>query len=243
MNDDEGKRLGERFRGIPMTKVEFARIFKVPGGASMISQHISGNRPISMDAAIAYSRGFNCSLEDISPRLAEEAKKAAQAISGDVVQPSPIVVGSAVTSGETDSYEITLMNAYGSMGEGNDCPDDEVPIDLIRLKKDWVQEAIRPLTSPTNLYFVHALGDSMQPTLNHGDILLIDTGVRAADVDGVYVLRAHKRLFIKRVRQRLDGSYEISSDNPTVKTVDVLNGEHEVEILGKVVWVWNGRKV
>jgi len=162
---------------------------------------------------------------------------------GAGLQPLPIVTGSVVSSGESDSHEITLMNAYGSMGEGNECQEEDAPVDLIRLKKDWVKEYIRPLTSPKNLYFIHALGDSMMPTLNHGDILLIDAGVKSADIDGVYALRAHKRLFIKRVRQRLDGSHEISSDNPTVKTVDVLNGEHEVEIIGKVVWIWNGRKV
>lgn len=48
----------------------------------------------------------------------------------------------------------------------------------------------------------------MSPTLNSGDIVLVDTGIAAIDIDGVYVLEAHGRLFIKRVRQRLDGSYE-----------------------------------
>ncbi|OPH11669.1 S24 family peptidase, partial [Azospirillum brasilense] len=76
-----------------------------------------------------------------------------------------------------------------------------------------------------------------------GDVLLVDAGVRTLEVDGVYVLAAQNRLFIKRVRQRLDGAYEISSDNPTVKTVDVLDGKHAVEILGKVIWIWNGRKI
>lgn len=53
-------------------------------------------------------------------------------------------------------------------------------------------------------------------------------------IDSVYVLGAHRRIFIKRVRHRLNGSYEVSSDNPNVKTVDVL---------GRVVWAWNGKKM
>jgi hypothetical protein len=28
-----------------------------------------------------------------------------------------------------------------------------------------------------------------------------------------------------------------------VKTVDVLNGGHNVTVLGRVVWAWNGRKL
>ena len=84
----------------------------------------------------------------------------------------------------------------------------------------------------------------MSPTYEDGDILLVDTGARdARSIDGVYVLEANQRIYIKRVRQRIDGQVEISSDNPTVKTVDVLNGEHNVTVLGRVVWAWNGRKL
>jgi phage repressor protein C with HTH and peptisase S24 domain len=74
-------------------------------------------------------------------------------------------------------------------------------------------------------------------------VLLVDTDMCDVKIDGIYVLKAHDRLFIKRVRQRLDGSYEISSDNPTHRTVDTLNGDHQVEVKGRVVWCWNGRKL
>ena len=56
-------------------------------------------------------------------------------------------------------------------------------------------------------------------------------------------MTANERLYIKRVRQRMDGSVEISSDNATVKTVDVLNGGQAIDVLGRVVWAWNGRKL
>lgn len=240
MKKEEGKKLGELFLGIKMTKADFARTFKVPGGPSMISQHISGNRPISMEAAIAYAQGFGCPIEEFSPRLADEAKIVARAVDSDVAEDAST---SGISVEQDRSYTISVLNAFGSMGEGVYSNEDDLAIDLIQLKKTWVDEYIKPLSAPKNLYFIHALGDSMTPTLNHGDIVLIDTGIKYAYVDGVYVLRAHQRLFIKRVRTRLDGAHEISSDNPNVKTVDVLNGDHEVEILGRVVWVWNGRRV
>ncbi|BCB27037.1 hypothetical protein SKTS_19230 [Sulfurimicrobium lacus] len=142
-----------------------------------------------------------------------------------------------------DAIDIPLLNASASMGVGEVRPSDDVVVDTLRLKKHWIAENIKPITTPGNLRFIHALGDSMTPTLLSGDILLVDTGVREIAVDGIYVLEAHERLFIKRVRQRLDGAYEITSDNPTVKTVDILNGDHEVGILGRAVWVWNGRRL
>src|SRR3546814_17452704 len=43
----------------------------------MVYQHIKGIRPISLEAAKAYAKGFNCSLSEISPRLADEIAGAA----------------------------------------------------------------------------------------------------------------------------------------------------------------------
>lgn len=71
---EEAKRLAERFVGIK--QAEFAREHGVPGGASMLSQHIKGRRPLNMAAAVAYARGFNVPLEQISPRLAATASQA-----------------------------------------------------------------------------------------------------------------------------------------------------------------------
>ena len=74
--ESDGARLKKRFAAhksqTGMSKAEFARTFKIPGGASMISQHISGHRPISLEAAVAYMRGFNCNIFDISPSLAAQ---------------------------------------------------------------------------------------------------------------------------------------------------------------------------
>lgn len=57
-----------------ITKAEFARLYKFPGGASMISQNISGHRPISLDGAISYVNGLGCPLDEISPTLAATLK-------------------------------------------------------------------------------------------------------------------------------------------------------------------------
>jgi hypothetical protein len=88
---EEAERLARRLAAVP-NKAAFARENRVPGGASMLSQHIHGHRPLSMEAAMAYSRGFNVPLEEISPRLAELALAAAQLTRNSalsVQEPSP----------------------------------------------------------------------------------------------------------------------------------------------------------
>lgn len=150
----------------------------------------------------------------------------------------PGIVEAAANPG----VNVPMLSNDASMGGGCEVQPDDVMTGHLTLTPNFVNEAVRP-TKKDALRFIHAYGDSMAPTLNSGDVLLVDTGVLEVKIDGIYVLRAHDRLFVKRVRQRMDGKFEISSDNPTHKTVDVLNGGSEVAVIGRVVWCWNGRKI
>lgn len=73
--EEEAKRLRERFSAVK-SKAAFARENHLPGGASMLSQHLSGHRPLSLSAATAYAKGFGVTLWEISPRLAREVAAA-----------------------------------------------------------------------------------------------------------------------------------------------------------------------
>ena len=159
-----------------------------------------------------------------------------------LAEPSSLALSPAPAPGELVVRVPLLANA-GSMGVGTDVQHDDILVGQIDLSEQWVAQRIKP-TSPQALRFVHAYGDSMSPTFEDGDVLLVDTGMRdPRHIDGVYVMTANDRMYIKRVRQRMDGSVEISSDNATVKTVDVLNGGQSIDVLGRVVWCWNGKKM
>ena len=137
---------------------------------------------------------------------------------------------------------VGVLANSASMGGGEEPQDADVMLGTITLAQDFVRQRLR-VKHGEKLRFIHAHGDSMAPTFSSGDVLLVDTGITEVKIDGIYVLRAHERLFIKRVRQRLDGNFEVSSDNPTHRTVDVLNGSNPVTVLGRVVWVWSGRNL
>lgn len=139
-------------------------------------------------------------------------------------------------------FLVPLLDVKASMGSGQE-NDLEGFVKSIYIDNKIADKILTPYSGYKNLAFITAVGDSMAPTFNDGDILLIDSADKNVTADKVYVLEAHGRLFIKRVRQRIDGKFEISSDNPLIKTVDVLNGDHEVLIKGRVIWVWNGKKL
>ena len=127
------------------------------------------------------------------------------------------------------------------MGPGNELLTEDVILNDVPFSRSWLATHL-PRCRPAAIKLIHAYGDSMHGTLESGDFALVDTDVIEVLIDGVYVLEAHSRLFIKRVRQRLDGRYEVSSDNEAIKTSDILDGSEQICIKGRVVYGWNGRR-
>ena len=129
------------------------------------------------------------------------------------------------------------------MGQGSDLAGEDVVLEAVPFSAQWLRENIHP-TSNAALRLLHAYGDSMSPTLNSGDIILVDTGRRnPSDADGIYVLETDERLFVKRVTTKLDGRKIVSNDNPSVPTAEVLDGSNIIRIIGRVVRCWNGKKL
>lgn len=78
--------------------------------------------------------------------------------------------------------------------------------------KDWLTG--RGITAD-KLVFVSATGDSMLPTIHHGDLLLINREVNSAKEEGIYVIRSGKQIWIKRI-QGLPNGIRLMSDNKTL---------------------------
>ncbi|PZQ23632.1 MAG: peptidase S24 [Sphingopyxis macrogoltabida] len=95
---------------------------------------------------------------------------------------------------------------------------------------------------PRALSIIRVAGDSMAPTLDDGDDILVDGGDAAARLrDGIYVLRMDDQLMVKRVARRPErGRISVISDNPQYPTWDDL-AMSAVQLVGRVVWT--GRRV
>lgn len=142
-----------------------------------------------------------------------------------------------------DSYNVPIFEVTASMGPGALMPDHDTVVDHMRLTRTWLQRNVS-VSAPQNLAVISAYGDSMAPTFNDGDILLVDRGVAEIKIDAVYVLSWQGELFIKRVQRQFDGSVSIISDNKVYTPVNVKNGERkDLKVLGRVLWAWNGRKL
>jgi len=97
-------------------------------------------------------------------------------------------------------------------------------------------------TPAASLSIVRVEGDSMSPTLNHGDEILVDLGDPADRLrDGIYVLRTDDALVVKRLAMHPMGRrVTVQSDNPAYPDWPDC-GIEEIHVIGRVIWA--SRKV
>lgn len=104
----------------------------------------------------------------------------------------------------------------------------------------WLK-ALTPSAS-SKLSIIRVEGDSMAPTLNAGDDILVDLGDCLQRIrDGIYVLRADDVLVVKRLAIHPTGRrVTVQSDNPAYPDwPDCDLGS--IQCIGRVVWA--GRKI
>ncbi len=133
----------------------------------------------------------------------------------------------------------TLVPRYAvqaSAGPGLEVHSEQI-VDHLAFKTEWLRAAMG--LDPHKLALITARGDSMEPAIGDGDLLLLDMReIRTLD-PSIYVVRMDQSLVAKRLQRLLDGRIRIQSDNPLYSAEEVY--PHEVQILGRIVWI--GRKV
>jgi phage repressor protein C with HTH and peptisase S24 domain len=104
----------------------------------------------------------------------------------------------------------------------------------------WLK-ALTP-SSPSNLSIVRVDGDSMAPTLNAGDDILVDLGDAGNGLrDGIYVLRIDDALVVKRIALNPIGRrLTVQSDNPAYPDWPDCSLD-EIKPIGRVIW--SGRRI
>lgn len=104
---------------------------------------------------------------------------------------------------------------------------------------EWLNIDKRMMESitPKGSYLIEAInvdGESMEPTLQSGSIVFLDREQTNIHKEGIYVVNTvNAGLFIKRVRQRMDGMIELISDNQSY-SVEIISID-EIQIVGRVV--------
>jgi len=99
---------------------------------------------------------------------------------------------------------------------------------------DWLRAITT--SSPDQLYWARAKGDSMRPEIDEGDVILIDRSAVGSSFSDLYWAIAYGQSgMVKRLRPMPDGSVKILSNNPGVPAEIAYDGE--LHVFGRVVAV------
>ncbi|MDX9744448.1 MAG: S24 family peptidase [Arcobacteraceae bacterium] len=110
-------------------------------------------------------------------------------------------------STNNSSYKIDLLNVRAGAGEGIYNYVIET-VDTISLDKSFFRTPI----NTSKVKGIQVDGDSMEPTLNRGDYILIDENITFG-TDGIYAIQFGGQILIKRLQFKMDGTVLIISDN------------------------------
>lgn len=139
-----------------------------------------------------------------------------------------------------DFVRVPLHDALLAAGPGS-VNDDEAIIDHLAFRRDWLRKI---KTAPAQAVLARAIGDSMQPTIWAGDIVMIDRAKNEIPVRPhaahhrqrlpIYALLDDGEARLKRVERPEPGQVMLLSDNPDYPPQ--LAKIETLQIIGKVVW-------
>ena len=132
---------------------------------------------------------------------------------------------------------IPLYDVRAGAGRGTHIESERV-VDSLVFKEDWIRQELR--ASPGDLRLINVSGDSMEPDLRAGDIILIDHTDTRASREGIYVIRMDGALLVKQLQRLPGGVVKVISRNQAYEAFTVpvatLEEPNGFAIIGRVVW-------
>lgn len=126
------------------------------------------------------------------------------------------------------AYEVRASAGYGATVS------TEAVVEQIAFDRSFLADLG---ASPERCTIIWAHGDSMQPTIPDGSILVVDHSQTDVRNGCIYVINVADDLLVKRARRRLDAALELVSDNamypPETVSADRLD---QLRVVGRVVY-------
>lgn len=217
-----GERIDSRLNTLGMSQAELAR--RVGISQPTINGLIKGNN--------AGSKHLH--------RIAAELETNPAWLVGETDDMSPTAAPLSAIEALSDKLDLQILPELElgySMGGGS-VFDAYEQKGIVPFQRSWLRSMMGGAFG--DLFVARGEGDSMQPTLLDGDIVLIDTSQkRITKQDRIWAVSYGDLAMIKRVRRTPAGSYVLMSDNDAVKQVDCV--DEEMHVIGRVIWI--GRRI
>ncbi len=180
----------------------------------------SRERLVALAQAAGVGVGWLAGGEGQEPRLASTA--------------GPMRPASAGAGLDLRDY-VLLPRRPEAAAAGSETPPPPTAVEFIAFRHEWVRFVFG--IDPSRLVLETAVGESMLPGIQDGDLLLVDATADRFRSFGVYVLEIAGERLVKRVQPKLDGSLALISDNRAYETEYVPSEQaSDVHVVGRVIW-------
>lgn len=193
----------------------------VPEGS--IYRYIKGESQPKLEKLVMLSRGAGVSLDWLI--LGERRDAACGAVPE----------GSAVDgSGSMDDFALVpRYNVRAAAGHGAAIEREEI-VAQYAFRRDWLHRMGLQLD---RLALITAQGESMEPDIRDGSMILVDMRQDQVTREGIYVLNLDGLLMAKLVQRGFNGALYIRSRHPAYREIEVpAERVAELVVIGKAVW-------
>lgn len=143
------------------------------------------------------------------------------------------ILGGIASSATKTGIRLIPKLAVGASAGPGAINDAETLAGKIGFDEKWLR---KQGLEPSKLSLIRVDGDSMAPTLNHGDDIMVDNSAAEAVLrDGIHVIRLDDVLMVKRLAKGPAGRLSVLSDNPAYPDWPDVDGG-AVSVIGRVVW-------
>lgn len=226
-NRAESARLKSLYGAAPhnMTQAAFGEAYGI-GNQGAVWQCLNARgMPISLKAAQGFARGLNCQISDFSPRLAALAESIAASIAPEV----------------EEFVMVPHANVTVSAGHGAAIVYEDGQRSSLSFRRDYLR---RQGVSEKNAVVVDVAGQSMEPLIDDGSVLLVNRAHQEITNGLVYAFRFDGELFIKKMFKVAD-EYIAQSENPDKDEYPDMHihpgDEEDFEMIGRAIWM--GKKL
>lgn len=201
-----------------MRDAAFSRKVGVP--PQTLARYEKGSLP-SIDVAARIADAFDVSIDWLCARTNDRNMGS----SGSLIDANAVIL---------PRYDIRASAGAGSLVVSEDVSE------YFTVGRDWMRRNLPPW-APSNatVGVLENGGDSMEPTIRDGDVLMVvqDVEWRIVERGGIFVFSLDDhRLLLKRLQVMNNGDLRIISDNPAyaAEIIPYTDIEHRVRIHGQV---------
>lgn len=145
--------------------------------------------------------------------------------------PRPEAALAAMEEEESAYLEVPKVRARLSAGGGSFETESQVE-GYYSFRADW----LRMRGNPNNMVLMEVMGNSMEPEIKEGDMVLIDESRTDVLSGSIYAVGVEDTVMVKRV-ERLPGTLVLRSDNMDYSPIHLSGDElNNVRVIGKVLW-------